>query len=103
MSQMIMPSDDERETLLVGVVEVQLLRERLIRRTGSAVGRASGTARRQRAETIEAAGAAVLRHTLRKAWRSSEAARLLLLLLLLLLRQLLVGARRFCQRKSNRK
>ena len=86
---MIMPSDAERDTLLVGVVEVQLLRERLIGRAGSAVGRASGTARRQRAE-------AVLRHALRETWRSSEAARLLLLLLL---RELLVGARWSCKRK----
>jgi hypothetical protein len=101
MSQMIMPSDAERETLLVGVVEVQLLRKRLIGRAGSAVGRASGTARRQRAEAVEAARATVLRHTLRKSWRSSEAARLLLLLLLLL-RELLVGARWSCKRMSKR-
>ena len=100
MSQMIMPSDAERDTLLVGVVEVQLLRERLIGRAGSAVGRASGTARRQRAEAVEAAGATVLRHALRETWRSSEAARLLLLLLL---RKLLVGARWSCKRMSKKK
>lgn len=99
MSQMIMPSDDERETLLVGVVEVQLLRERLIGCTGSAVGRTGGTARGQGTETVEAAGAAVLRKALREARRTSKARRLLLLLLL---RQLLVGARWHRQQRSNK-
>ena len=78
MSQMIMPSDAERETLVV-VVEVQLLRERLIRRTGGAVGGAGGTARREWAEAVEAAGAAILREALRKTGRSSVAGGLLLL------------------------
>jgi hypothetical protein len=85
MSQMIMPSDAERETLVV-VVEVQLLREGLIGRTRGTVGGAGGTARRQWAETVEAARAAVLRKALRKPGRSSVTGGLLLL------RQLLVGA-----------
>lgn len=85
MSQMIMPSDAERETLVV-VVEVQLLRERLIGRTGGAVGGAGGAARGERTETVEATGATVLREALRKTRRTSIAGGLLLL------GQLLVGA-----------
>jgi len=85
MSQMIMPSDAERETLVV-VVEVQLLRERLIGRARGAVGRAGRTARREGAEAVEAARATILREALRKTGRSSVAGGLLLL------RQLLVVA-----------
>lgn len=90
-----MPSDAERETLLVGVVQVQLLRERLIGCTRSAVG---GTCRATRGEgteaaeaaAVEAARAAILRETLRETRGSSVAAGLLLL------GQLLVGARSRC-------
>lgn len=89
MSQMIMPSDAERETLVV-VVEVQLLRERLVGGTGGAVGGAGRTARREGTEAVEAASAAVLRHALGKTGRSSEAGGLLLL------RQLLVVAAGRC-------
>ena len=80
---MIMPSDAERETLLVRVV--QLLRERLLGRSGGAVGRTDRAARGERAKAVEATRAAVLRETLRKAWRHSVASGLLLLW------QLLVG------------
>ena len=90
MSQMIMPSDAERETLLVSVVEVQLLRECLIGRTRGAAGGTRRTARGKRAEAVETTRAAVLREALRETRGSSIAGRLLLL------RQLLVGARDRC-------
>lgn len=52
MSQMIMPSDAERETLLVRGVEVQLLRECLIGRAGGAVGRTGRATRGEWAEAV---------------------------------------------------
>lgn len=82
---MIMPSDAERETLLVGV-EVQLLRECLVGRASGTVGRTGRAARRERSEAVKAAGAAVLRESLGETRRASIAGGLLLL------RQLLVGA-----------
>lgn len=80
---MIMPSDAECETLLVRVV--QLLRERLLGRSSTAVRRTGRAARGERAKAVEATGAAVLRQTLGKAWRHAVASGLLLLW------QLLVG------------
>jgi len=70
---MIMPSDAECETLLVGVVEVQLLRERLIGCTGGAIGWTGRAARGERAEAVEATGTAVLREALGKTRGSSVA------------------------------
>lgn len=75
---MIMPSDAERETLVV-VVEVQLLRERLIGSTGSAVGGARRTTRREGPEAIETTRAAILREALGNTGGSSVAGGLLLL------------------------
>jgi hypothetical protein len=73
------------ETLLVWVL--QLLRERLVGSSGGAVGGTSRAARGERAEAVEATGAAVLRKSLGETRGSSVAGGLLLLL-----RQLLVGA-----------
>lgn len=92
---MIMPSDAERETLLVRIL--QLLRERLIG-SGGAVGGTGRTARGKVAEAVETSRAAVLRHSLRKTRWSPVAGGLLLLLLLL--RQLLIGTGNKCQHRQ---